>query len=577
MIQIGSNKNNEDLPDNTVTNTKYTILNYIPKSLYEQFSLHMNQYFLLLAFLQLWPLVTPVNPITTWIPLSLIVGLGIMKETADDLLRFWRDRESNNMECTIIEKKKEKKVKSRELLVGNIVKVKENEQIRADMVLLESSDSEGIAYIETSNIDGETDYKQRRTIKETQKGDYLNGIIECEHPNDEIYIFDSNIKLKDQKKYSISSQQLLLQGTILKNTEWVIGCVVYTGNETKIGKNKQKLEIKWTRSDEFLNRVVIFIFLFQLTFMITFGTIGNVLRYFYQNEKIVFYFGNLPMLWYEIIVIPIRYLLLCSLLIPQSLKITTDISKHVLSNFITSDIKLYDEKMNINAISQNTAICEDLGAIEFLFTDKTGTLTENQMIFKKLSVGSTIYTQDNNISKEIFYNDKLLLFLKNLVLCNSVSASITEENQIIYKSSSPDERALVDAAKNYGMILKSRNMKSITIQYFEKEESYDILKILEFTSDRKRMSIVLRDQETKEIIVFSKGADEVMIPTLKGDFDEINDLKRNLKQFASEGLRTLCMGYKKIDEEYYSKWEKELLEIENEIHERNVRIYIYSF
>lgn len=530
----------------------------------------MNQYFLMLAFLQLWPLVTPVNPISTWIPLSLIVGIGIMKETADDLLRFWRDRESNNIQCTVIKEKKKIKAYSKELSVGDLVYIKENEQIRADMVLLESSDSEGIAYIETSNIDGETDYKQRRTIKETQQGNYSNGLIECDHPNDDIYSFDSNITLNDKKKYSISSQQLLLQGTILKNTEWIIACVVYSGNETKIGKNKQKLEIKWTRSDEFLNRSVVFIFLFQLLLMITFGTTGNIFRYFYQNEKIVFYFGNMPMEWYEIIVIPIRYLLLCSLLVPQSLKITTDISKHLLSNFISADIKLYDPKLNIQAIAQNTAICEDLGNVEFLFTDKTGTLTENQMIFKKLSVGTNQYTFDNDLSKEIFNNDKLLLYLKNLVLCNNVSASITEDNQVVYKSSSPDERALVEAAKKFGIILKSRNMKSITISYFGVEESYDILKVLEFTSDRKRMSIVLRDQKSKEILVFSKGADEVMIPTLRGEIDEINDLKRSLKQFASEGLRTLCMGYKKIEEKTFLIWEKELAEAENEVHDRHV-------
>lgn len=86
---------------NKISNTKYTWYNYLPLSLYEQFSLHMNQYFLFIAFLQLWSIVTPVNPITTWIPLSLIVGVGMIKETIDDLLRYWRDREINNKKCTL--------------------------------------------------------------------------------------------------------------------------------------------------------------------------------------------------------------------------------------------------------------------------------------------------------------------------------------------------------------------------------------------------------------------------------------------------------------------------------------------
>ena len=183
----------------------------------------------------------------------------------------------------------------------------ENEPIVADAVLLSSSRFDGLTFIDTSSIDGETDLKPRRSIKETQNMP-LEEIcfVECLPPNDEIYKFDSTITIKGNT-YSLSSRQLLLQGTVLKNTDVATALVVYTGNETKIGKNKQKLEIKWTRADEFVNALVIFIFCFQLCLMLFFGTIGNFIRFVFQDER-VFYLGYAPIKWYEFIIIPTRYL-----------------------------------------------------------------------------------------------------------------------------------------------------------------------------------------------------------------------------------------------------------------------------
>eukprot|EP01080_Neovahlkampfia_damariscottae_P011466 gene11466-4630_t len=553
-----------NFPSNKISNTKYTIFNYLILSFIEQFSLRMNQYFLFLAFLQVWSLVSPVNPITTWIPLSVIVGVGMLKETVDDLFRFYRDFEANNTKCSVIRNGIKKKISSKDMQVGDLVYIEENEQVRADIVLLKSSSSEGNAYIETSNIDGETDYKQRKSIFETQNlsleelKNNKNIIIECSHPNDEIYSFDSTLTL-NSKKYSISNSQLLLQGTMLRNTEFVYGVIVYSGNETKIGKNKQELQIKWTRSDVFINRTVAFTFIFQLAMMIFAGTIGNIYRFFIQSENFYLGFHLTSDPWYEIIIIPLRYLLLCSLLIPQSLKITQDISKYVLSWWINFDIKLYDEETDTPAIVQNTGICEDLGNIEYLFSDKTGTLTQNEMIFKKFSIDDVEYS-DTDIQT-------------TLVLCHTVSASLNQKNETSYHAPSIDEGAFINATSKFGATLISTSTEKMEIDILGNREEYEILSVLEFTSARKRMSIVVKNLKDGKIYVYTKGADEVMFKTVSlKDFDNLSKAKEMIKNFASEGLRTLSMGYKEISQEEYNDWFSKLQKANKEIHERDEAI-----
>jgi magnesium-transporting ATPase (P-type) len=275
---------NKRFCNNAISNTKYRWWNWPFLALYEQFSLHMNQYFLLLAILQLWRDVTPISPIATWTPLLIVVGLGILKELIDDIGRWRTDIAANNKTCCVLRNGKQIKIASWKLRVGDIVYVKENEEIRADMVLLKSSHPLGVAYVETSALDGERDYKERRSVRQTRAKQEsalhdLMGVIECEHPNAEIDKFNGTITfVASTDATSLSSFELLLQGTFLKNTDWVYAVVVYTGNETKIGKNKKTAKIKWTRTDEFLNRATIFIFCCQLLIMASLGITGDILR-----------------------------------------------------------------------------------------------------------------------------------------------------------------------------------------------------------------------------------------------------------------------------------------------------------
>lgn len=302
-----------------------------------------------------------VNPAGTWTPILIVLTISWIHSLIDDFKRYLSDRKANHYRVTVIRGGNILKIKSEELHVGDLVFVTEDEQIRADLVLLKSSSQNGTCYVQTSALDGERDFKERRTVPSTHalsKDELftIQGIIKCPLPNAELDDFDS--LLETEQVISLSNEQLLLQGTIvklltmlgtiLKSTEWIYAIVVYAGNETKIGKNKQTPKIKWTRIDTFINQLVIFIFILQLAIALLLGILGNITS---NTIDCYFYFGfqleEKP--WYQFVIIPLRFILLSSGMIPQSLKISMDLVKYFQSLYINWDVKLYDEKSDTPA------------------------------------------------------------------------------------------------------------------------------------------------------------------------------------------------------------------------------------
>ncbi|KAJ5069682.1 putative phospholipid-transporting atpase [Anaeramoeba ignava] len=557
---------NAKFPKNKVTNSKYTILTFLPKNLIEQFSRFMNIYFLMIACLQLWNEITPVNPATTWGPLIIIILLAAIKEGIDDLNRHKADKIANSREYQVIRNGDEVEIKSKDICVGDIVIVEQDEEVPCDLVLLSSNKEDGSCYIQTANLDGETDLKLRIALEETlhlkkpSVCEDFKGVVECAPPNEEIYKFDSRLKMDvdDNKYLSLSVKQLLPQGTLIKNTRFIYGLSVYTGKETKLGRNKRKTPTKWTKLDKSINKTTMFIFSMQFLLFVIFGIVGDVWKSKRGEnyEYLDYQTDDEP--GYQPIIIPLRFMLLMSLMIPISLKVTLDICKYIYALFINWDLEMWDDKNKIAAKASNTAIIEDLGQIEYIFSDKTGTLTENQMVFKKCSISNTIY--GHSTKRASAYEDADLLsaidnqdenavnFFRILALCNTVVPIKAKEDQIEYQSSSPDEEALVIAAQKLGFVLQARTGDIVEFAYNDIVERYEVVKVLAFTSERKKMSVLLRNEDTKELILLIKGADDVMIPIMvEGqDFKESID---HLEVFAQCGLRTLCCGYRRVTEE----------------------------
>ena len=201
-------------------------------------SLAMNKYFLMIACLQLWSTITPVSPITTWGPLLVIFSITAIKELLDDLGRRRRDKTANSRAHTVVRGGKEVGVTSEQILVGDIVKLVENEEVPCDIVLLASCEANGNCYIQTTNLDGESNLKSRVALAQTRGlvtpaklGDF-KGFVHAPAPDDQLYSFDAQLRLSPKagaQVLSLSADQLLLQATHVRNTEFVYGVAVYTG------------------------------------------------------------------------------------------------------------------------------------------------------------------------------------------------------------------------------------------------------------------------------------------------------------------------------------------------------------
>lgn len=569
----GHTTNTNPTVTNKLNNRKHTVLNLIPLVLYEQFKYFFNMFFLLLAISQFIP-IFQVGLLFSYVaPLVFVLVLTILKEAYDDYKRYSRDKETNEAIYRVWKGSAFVDMKAGDLREGHIIELTANSRIPADCLLLWTSDPSQSVFIKTDQLDGETDWKLRNPINYTFKAlsksmdaTKLSGFAKFEQPTNHIYEF-KGVFVNEQNREAdepLGLNNTLWASTVLCSSH-AVAMVIYIGRETRIAMNITEARIKVGTLDSELNM------LSKLLFVVMLG-IAIILKVLAEDGS-------------NFIVAVVKYVLLLSSIIPISLRVNLDFSKIVFTYKINSD-------KEIEAIARNSQIPEELGRIGIILSDKTGTLTQNEMQFKQISSEYLKFTNDEKkiqrvLEKELKENsvkstgthgnknilDKSNLskgrVAKELILALGVCHNVTpieEDGLRILQASSPDEIALMNAAETYGLILMSRTQKNINLRWKQINENltYEVLKIFPFTSDRKRMGIIVRDH--CKIIFYVKGADFIMknlVPEVKTGFlmDECDDLSR-------EGLRTLVYTYKILTEEAYLIWEKKYNEASVSLNKR---------
>ncbi|KAI1997506.1 putative aminophospholipid-translocase [Ophidiomyces ophidiicola] len=663
VILVGQRQNFR-YPINAISNAKYTPWSFLPRTLYNEFSFFFNIYFLLVALSQIIP-VLRIGYMSSYIaPLAFVVTISLGKEALDDIARRRRDAEANSENYTVLtfdlspQRKNNRSVsgeahsgntgapfettkKSKDLKVGDILKIRKDKRLPADVVILKSLHNEPPAssgskqhssdynrvdarsesrstiesndsvdtFIRTDQLDGETDWKLRVASPLTQNlplSEFYRIHITAGPPEKSVNGFVGKLVLSpavpasydsapetggspensNAPSKSIESQSAPLTidntawgNTVLASNTVTLAVVIYTGSETRSALSTSPSRSKVGLLEYEINSLTKILCVLTLSLSIVLVALEGFQP---TNDK----------KWYIAIMI---YLILFSTIIPMSLRVNLDMAKSVYGRFIERDKGIPD------TIVRTSTIPEDLGRIEYLLSDKTGTLTQNEMELKKIHVGTVSYANEameevaayvrqgfsssplsNQADSKVFVTPSSLKALQAgntgttrtrreissrvrdlimaLAICHNVTPTSEEKDgqQVTtYQASSPDEIAIVKYAEDVGVQLAYRDRQKILLRSIESGDivvKADILDIFPFTSDSKRMGIVVKfvhgqelEQSQGEIWFFQKGADTVMSSIVAA-----NDwLEEETANMAREGLRTLVVGRKSLTEERY--------------------------
>lgn len=554
---------------NYISTTKYNVATFLPKFLFEQFSKYANLFFLATALIQQVPHVSPTNRYTTIGTLLVVLMVSATKELAEDWRRWLADKELNNLQVQVLLPTGNWGTqKWAQIRVGDIVHVERGQPVPADMLVVSTSEPKGLCYIETSNLDGETNLKIKQARPETQSSVSEHALaslsqskIESEQPNSSLYTYEGALHLP-QGVVPLGIDQMLLRGTSLRNTAWINGVVVFTGHETKLMRNATATPIKRTAVEYLMDWQIIILFAILIV-MALLSSMGNVIKV-NQWRKSMWYLSLATTSGVRIFFNDLlTYWILFSNLVPISLFVTIDIIKYWQGYLISSDLEMYEARLDQPAVCRTSSLVEELGQIKYIFSDKTGTLTRNVMEFKACCIRGTVYATEIPEEKKgefLPFEDNFASsapggfeFLALLATCHTVIPEVQDDGTFEYQASSPDEGALVEGAARLGVPFVARSPSGLIIRHPEHgEQTYELLQVCEFNSTRKRMSTVLRCPDGK-VRVYTKGADTVVFERL-GDTHQESEVLGALEEFASTGLRTLCLASREVPEEEYQAW-----------------------
>ena len=622
-------------PNNYVKTSRYTIFNFLFKCFLEQFRIMQNVYFLFIILIELFGTYfrlfdSPYTYVSTLLGLSLVLAFTMTFEGYYDIKRHKEDKLINSEIAYRLRPGDShlQQVPWAELRPGDFVKVHDRSAFPADLIFISNCSIGKRCYVETSNIDGETNLKIRHIPKKLvnlcvlpDQVASLKAQIKVESPSPalevsgSIRVFHDTIIDHSASEYTdipFDESNILLRGCVLRNTPWILGIVLYAGPETKLVQSSNVVRSKLSRLHKYITITILFVLCLDLILCVTsamvsiWGFIPDSKLYYLKITTSVDYL--LPRGLGKILTFVILY----SSLLPLSLLFSLTFCNFSLAMFIRWDIDMYDSISDISAKCNSMELVQELGQVSYLLTDKTGTLTRNEMKLVGISVNGKTFGLGNNPNvtsessiRDIFSdvisivqskNDEetktaLINFMLCLAVCHTVIVD-TSLGTFRYNAEGPDEEALVGAVADIGarMISGENNSYSIHVDFSDKAYSdwmnincskkkqeyngmfgnlnnldntlkFQILAINRFNSVRKRMSVVCRRPDG-QIILYVKGADSSMFEIERNDNSADHNkshqlLLEHLHIFATDGLRTLVVGQREISEEEYIKWKVE--------------------
>ncbi|KAH9261482.1 hypothetical protein BASA81_000138 [Batrachochytrium salamandrivorans] len=656
---------------NVVVTSRYNVVTFLPKFLFEAFSKFANAYFLVVCTMQAIPLVSITDGVPlTLVPLSVVLFVEAVVTALEDRQRHKDDALANSSKCTTVEHGKTVQKRWNQLKVGDVVKIRNREAIPCDLLILACSDTppQGVCYVETKSLDGETNLKLKQAPVETVElvsqnsvlGDEqsmdqavsqrLVGTVVCESPNSHLDTFSGNLSLATGQEVPLSLKNILLRGCVVRSTDFVYGLVINAGHDTKIMKSMVSTKGKMAILDRTINRMLVGFLVLILSICILCA--GLALDWHYVSEWDNSYLSTVPFSASDFFIRACTFFLLVAAMIPISLYVSMKILRVCQSVFVWWDVEmihqgedpLSGEPFKHRSKVRTMDLCDAIGQVSYVFSDKTGTLTNNVMEFRKMSMGGKSYGLGTTIigvaafereNKMKEANDARLFlekmendphprfvnfteqqpqfgsqleqgqipgsreFLTALAICHEVlvEAVKTDDGKDTGKfrlsASSPDDQALVVAAGEFGFKFTNRGNGGRTIdvmetapskyikgeRYVDEEDkrpgrlvTYNLLETLEFTSTRKRASVIVSRSGTDQLLLFCKGADSEVYKRLTNpDSALARATNEHLLQFADDGLRTLTVAYKQLDSNQFAQWQEKYKAATSNVKEQEKR------
>ncbi|WAQ89995.1 hypothetical protein PtA15_11A687 [Puccinia triticina] len=578
-------------PNNQIQTAKYSLLTFIPRNLAEQFRRIANAFFLLIVILQFLPQFTQLNPILGALPLLLVLASTAAKDAYEDIRRHAADHKTNHQLADRLIHPNPNITKpvhtpnpknAPDLRVGDFIRLKNDEPVPADAIICATSDpEENVCFVETKNLDGETNLKARHALPALS---HLRSAEACADPATNRFVVENEAPDPDLFTYAAA-----LVFPHPAQPQWVIALIVLTGPDTKVMLNSKSTPSKRSKVERQMNPMV-FINLAILAFMCIFNGIGTRIAesYFYERDSYWTVGSDLPDDNPRIngLVGFANALVTYQNIVPISLYISIEFVRTLQAYFIWADDELQlDGRRTLGSPARGA---EDEG------TEKWEEMHESDSPPKGAASSGTQLEPpftDTRLLEDLLKGESELLqkFWTCLGLCHTVLAHEDDNGSVQYKAQSPDEAALVQAAADVGYVFRGRDKNVVKLQLpaglggakagDEPVESadippsqdpctactgiadeYELLEVNEFTSLRKRMSVVvqkLKDQRPipDELYLFVKGADNVIFERLAPGQEALRaQIDGQLETFAAEGLRTLTLAYRKLDRAQLEAW-----------------------